>query len=111
MADERLRGNLELLVLAALESGPAHGYRLVESLAQRSGGVLDIPEGSLYPALHRLEDAGHIESSWSLHGGRRRRTYSLTHSGTAALQQERAAWRTFSQAVTAASTGLQLAGA
>ena len=58
MDRERLKGNLDLLLLSVLSSGPAHGYAIISALRDRSGGTFDLPEGTIYPALHRLEDAG-----------------------------------------------------
>ena len=68
---ESLRGHLDLLLLAALRPGPAHGYAIIEELRRRSGGTFDLPEGTIYPALHRLERQGLIESEWSDASGRR----------------------------------------
>ncbi len=64
MKGDALKGHLELLLLATLRSGPAHGYAIIEDLKQRSGGAFDLPEGTIYPALHRLERSGAIESAW-----------------------------------------------
>ena len=63
MDRERLKGNLDLL-LSVLSSGPAHGYAIISALRDRSGGTFDLPEGTIYPALHRLEDAGLLASTW-----------------------------------------------
>jgi transcriptional regulator len=98
MADDRLRGNLEMLILATLSRGVAHGYALAEALRSSSGGEFDIPEGSLYPALHRLERAGSITSEW-VHDGRRRRVYALTAAGAAQLARETSAWQRFADGV------------
>ena len=78
MSQDLMQGHLESLVLAVLGTEPAHGYGLIESLRERSGGYFDLPEGSVYPALHRLERAGLVEIGWTTAGGRRRRVYSLT---------------------------------
>ena len=64
MDRERLKGNLDLLLLSVLSSGPAHGYAIISALRDRSGGTFDLPEGTIYPALHRLEDAGLLVSTW-----------------------------------------------
>jgi DNA-binding PadR family transcriptional regulator len=90
-----------MLVLAALQSGPCHGYAVIESLRERSGGVFDLPEGTVYPALHRLEKQGLLASRWSSGTGRRRRVYRLTAAGKAALGQQVQAWTVFSRAVVA----------
>jgi len=95
MRPDRLRGHLEMLLLAALASGPAHGYALSAELRRRSNGVLPIIEGSLYPALHRLEAAGLVSSASETAGGRRRRRYEITADGKLALAEEIRAWRTF----------------
>jgi PadR family transcriptional regulator, regulatory protein PadR len=99
MRVERTKGHLDLLVLAALERGPAHGYAVIEELRQRSEGAFDLPEGTVYPALHRLEQRGAVASRWSLVGGRRRRVYRLTRRGTRELDDERSSWRGFVRAV------------
>lgn len=101
MRPELLKGHLDALLLAVLEDGPQHGYAIIEALRSGSGGALDLPTGTVYPALHRLERAGLIESDWQTVGGRRRRAYRLTRSGTKALGEQRAIWDQFSTAVTA----------
>ena len=78
MRGEALKGHLDGMLLAALAAGPAHGYMVIESLREASGGAFDLPEGTVYPALHRLEQAGLIKSRWSRASGRRRRIYGLT---------------------------------
>jgi DNA-binding PadR family transcriptional regulator len=101
MRPETLKGHLNGLLLAALEAGPSHGYAIMEALRAGSGGQFDLPTGTLYPALHRLERAGLIHATWSEAGGRRRRVYQLTPAGRRALDFERGTWRQFSAAVTA----------
>jgi transcriptional regulator len=96
---ERLKGNLDLLILEVLAPRPAHGYDVIESLRARSSGVFDLPEGTVYPALHRLEAAGLLASSWTAESGRRRRVYSLTRTGRTALTAQRRQWHDFSAAV------------
>lgn len=95
-----LKGHLDNILLAALRAGPAHGYGLIEDLRRRSEGHFDLPEGTVYPALHRLELARLIESSWS-HSpeGRRRRMYALTRKGVTALDERQSDWSRFSKAV------------
>ena len=90
MSQDMMRGHLDGLVLAVLASGPSHGYGLIEALRDRSGGVFDLPEGSVYPALHRLERAGLVASGWSEVGGRRRRVYRLTAAAAAPPSSGRA---------------------
>jgi PadR family transcriptional regulator PadR len=99
MKGQALKGHLDLLILAALSEGARHGYDVIEELRARSGGVLDLPEGTVYPALHRLEKAGYLASEWSEVQGRRRRTYRLTEHGRGALSDQRRAWNEFSAAV------------
>jgi DNA-binding PadR family transcriptional regulator len=102
MRAESLKGHLDGLLLACLEDGPRHGYAVIEVLRESTGGQLDLPTGTIYPALHRLEAAGWISGRWSLVDGRRRRSYQLTAKGRRALSSERADWRRFSAIVTAA---------
>jgi len=100
MNAEMLKGHLDAVVLAALEAGPAHGYAIIEAIRMRSGNVFDLPEGTVYPALHRLEQAGLLSSTWMTPpGGRRRRVYALTKAGTKALRERRKSWSRFSQAI------------
>jgi PadR family transcriptional regulator, regulatory protein PadR len=94
-----IRGHLDGLLLAVLAASPGHGYELSRRLTERSGGTLGVPEGSLYPALHRLERSGLVESSWDRADGRRRRIYQLTPAGRRAAEASRQAWRLFSGAV------------
>jgi PadR family transcriptional regulator len=95
-----LKGHLDTLLLAALADGPRHGYAIKEALREGSGGRFDLPTGTIYPALHRLEDAGLIAGDWSIVDGRRRRTYRLTPAGTKRLHTERSSWQEFAAAVT-----------
>ena len=101
MRPELLKGHLDALLLAVLEPGPQHGYAIIEALRSSSEGALDLPTGTVYPALHRMERAGLIASDWQTVNGRRRRTYHLTPSGHAAPTEQRAVWDQFSTAVTA----------
>jgi transcriptional regulator len=96
MQAEALKGHLDTLILAVLGAGPLHGYAIIERLKERSGGTLALPEGTVYPALHRLEEAGYLASSWSSETGRRRRVYSLTRRGRRELGTRRDGWREFS---------------
>jgi PadR family transcriptional regulator, regulatory protein PadR len=101
MNRERLKGNLDLLLLSVLAAGPAHGYAIISALRDRSEGTFDLPEGTIYPALHRLEEAGLLASSWAQAEGRRRRVYGLTDEGVAALAAERTEWQRFAGGVRA----------
>jgi PadR family transcriptional regulator, regulatory protein PadR len=99
MRGEALRGHLALLLLAAVRARPAHGYAIIENRRLRSGGNLNLPEGTVYPALHRLERAGLLKSRWSEASGRRRRTYEVTERGITELRAQEQDWREFSRAV------------
>ena len=106
MKNDPLNGQLELLLLSSLVRGPAHGYAVIEWLAQRSNGVLALAEGTVYPALHRLEEEGLVLSRWENKAGeRRRRVYSLTRSGHAAIDSRRKDWIAFSRLVTKMTGG------
>jgi DNA-binding PadR family transcriptional regulator len=89
------------MLLAIAADGPLHGYAAAQALRQRSGGVFDLPEGTIYPALHRLERAGLLQSGWSTASGRRRRVYRLTARGKRAVARARGDWHHFSAAVEA----------
>jgi transcriptional regulator len=97
--NEELKGHLDSLILAVLAAGPAHGYAILQELKDRSAGAFDLPEGTIYPALHRLERSGLLTSAWSNAEGRRRRVYRLTRRGRARLEVRRVEWRAFSRAV------------
>jgi len=99
MRAEALKGHLDALLLAVLEAGPLHGYAVIEALRSGSAGTFDLPTGTIYPALHRLERAGFVRSRWNVVAGRRRRDYELTSSGRQTLSSERAVWAQFSTAV------------
>ena len=101
MASTELQGHLDGMLLAILKSGPLHGYAIVEEISRRSEGEFDLAEGTIYPALHRLEEAGLLSSSWEVVSGRRRRVYALSHSGVEAVRERAASWRTFRSAVDA----------
>jgi PadR family transcriptional regulator PadR len=94
------KGTLPTLILEALVHEPSHGYRIAQRIKQRSQGVLDFKEGTLYPALHKLENEGLVESYDGVEQGRPRRYYRITNSGHAALTKDRLEWRELSQAVT-----------
>ena len=99
MKADALRGHLDALLLAVLDDEPRHGYAIIEALQERSGGTLNLPTGTVYPALRRLERGGLVESTWSTVGGRERRTYKLTGAGRRVLAEERSAWRTFTATI------------
>jgi PadR family transcriptional regulator PadR len=97
---EELKGHLDSLILAVVSSAPLHGYAIIEELKRRSGGALALPEGTVYPALHRLERSGLLSSAWS-DSGRRRRVYELTVRGRKELGVRRTSWREFAATVEA----------
>ncbi len=94
-----IKGSLPLLILQALSSGPSHGYQITQQIKARSKGILDFKEGTLYPALHSLEQQGLLEAYNAEENGRRRRYYQLTNRGRTALQKARKEWEQFVQAV------------
>jgi PadR family transcriptional regulator, regulatory protein PadR len=98
---EALKGHLDSLILAVVGAGPAHGYAIIEELKRRSRGTFTLPEGTVYPALHRLERAGFLESGWSASSGRKRRVYKLTRRGRRQLEERKSEWRDFARAVDA----------
>jgi DNA-binding PadR family transcriptional regulator len=104
MKADALRGHLDALLLAVLDDEPRHGYAIIEALQERSGGVLSLPTGTVYPALRRMERAGLVESTWSTVGGRDRRTYQLTPAGRRNLSVERSAWQEFASTIGAVLT-------
>jgi transcriptional regulator len=100
MEGEMLKGHLDMIVLAALTAGPAHGYAVIEQIRRKSGEAFDLPEGTIYPALHRLEQDSLLSSKWvTADSGRRRRVYALTKRGERALAEQRATWQNFSNAI------------
>jgi transcriptional regulator len=105
MRGDVLKGHLDLLVLAVLADRPMHGYAVIEQLRLRSEDRFDLPEGTLYPVLHRLERSGLLTSDWQQVSGRRRRVYRLTDAGGASLATERAGWHEFATAVASVLKG------
>lgn len=95
MRAEELKGHLDSLILAVVAQESLHGYAVIEALKVRSGGELALPEGTVYPALHRLEADGLLKSEWSTASGRRRRVYSITRRGQKELGSRRERWRLF----------------
>ena len=98
---ESTKGHVDLLLLSTLTEGPTHGYGLVDALRERSGGVFDFAEGTVYPALYRLERQGLVTSRWAEGQTRRRRLYRLTRKGRAELARERNAWEAYANAMQA----------
>lgn len=98
---EILQGTLDLLILKTLQSGPLHGYAIVQKIQQRSEDILAVEEGSLYPALHRMEEKGWIAAEWGRsENNRRARFYCLTRAGRKQLEQETAVWHRVRHAIT-----------
>jgi PadR family transcriptional regulator PadR len=101
-----LRGTLEMLILRSLEDGPMHGYGITERLQRVSEDVLTVDEGSLYPALYRMQKRGWLKSEWGRsENNRKARFYSLTAAGRKQLATASAAWQRFSVAVAQAMEG------
>lgn len=99
-----MKGHVDLLLLSTLGGGPLHGYGVVEKLRGLSEGAFDLAEGTVYPALYRLEAAGLLSSRWTRANGRRRRVYELTTRGRGELARERDEWQAFARAVEAVVT-------
>jgi len=94
------QGTLDLLILKVVALGPVHGYAIAQRLQQVSRDVVQVPQGSLYPALHRLENRGLLAADWNeTETGREAKFYSLTRKGRAALETEAASWERLTQAV------------
>lgn len=105
---DQLHGTLDLLVLRVLRAGPLHGYAITQRLKQLSADVLQVEEGSLYPALYRMEQRGWIASAWAVTDrNRRARFYSLTRTGRAQVEAERASWARLSGAVNLVIAGTE----
>ncbi|HUG41678.1 MAG TPA: PadR family transcriptional regulator [Longimicrobiales bacterium] len=99
---ELLQGSLDLLILKTLSVDALHGWGISKRIRQWSSGVLEVNQGSLYPALYRLEEQGLVEGEWGVsEEGRRAKFYRLTGSGRRRLAEEREGWRRFSGAVEA----------
>lgn len=104
MAKERadlLQGTLDMLILKAVSLGPLHGYGIIQRINQLSGEMLRVEQGSLYPALYRIEQKGWVSSKWDVHDtGRRAKFYSLTTDGQSQLEAEEAGWELLVIAIT-----------
>lgn len=95
-----LHGTLDVLILKALAAGPAHGYEIVRRISTGTADAVSIEDGSLYPALYRLERKAHIEGTWGVSdAGRRARFYALTPAGRRALSMQTREWAAFSHGV------------
>lgn len=97
---EVLKGTLDVLILRTLAWGPAHGYAVARWIKETTDEALQIEEGALYPALHRLERKGWVEAEWGLsESNRRAKYYALTTDGQRALREREVGWRRFAEAV------------
>jgi transcriptional regulator len=97
---DNLQGALELLILTVLRRGPTHGYAIATAIQQMSDDVLRVEAGSMYPALHRMTEAGLLKAEWTRSEvGRRARLYTLTRTGRRQLERDEEKWRTISAAV------------
>jgi len=102
LGNEFKKGSLATLILSLLAEGPAYGYRIAREIERRSGGYFTVKEGTLYPALHKLELEGLIAAEWRMAGQmRRRRYYTLTEKGCQALRDATSEWRLFAQHILA----------
>ena len=96
-----LQGTLDMLILKALSLGPLHGYGVIQRIRQMSGEMLDVEQGSLYPALYRIEQKGWVSSKWETNEtGRRAKFYALTRAGRKQLEVEEASWDRLVLAIT-----------
>ncbi len=95
-----LSGSVEMLILQIASEGDTYGYAITQEAERRSGGYFELKEGSLYPALHRMERRGLLESFWEAkETGRRRKFYRITAEGTRSLEVQRASWQEFVRGV------------
>ena len=99
MDSRLLTGAVEMLILEVISAGPSYGYQIVQEVSGRSKGYFDLKEGSLYPALHRMERQKMLASFWESADGRRRKYYKLTATGRKALEAKRQEWLAFSTGV------------
>ncbi|MEM9020992.1 MAG: PadR family transcriptional regulator [Planctomycetota bacterium] len=110
--NQLVKGTLELLILDTVAEAPTYGYRICQSVLARSEQTIELREGSLYPALHKLERQKLLKAKWQTTAeGRRRKYYQLTPAGRRKLEQKLSQWRTFSRAIDRTLRGLSTAGA
>ena len=100
-----LGGQIDMLLLSIISRGPVHGYALIEQLRLQSRGAFDLPEGTVYPALYRLEGLGFLKSEAEKTAGRTRRTYRITRAGSHALSEREESWRRAVQGIDAVLKG------
>lgn len=96
---EVLKGHLDLILLTALERGPAYGYSIISEIERDTEGHISISDGTIYPALHRLERSGLLSSTYHVTSGRRRRVYTLTDHGREESSRLQSEWDIFSRAI------------
>jgi PadR family transcriptional regulator len=97
---ELLQGTLDMLILKVVEAGPIHGYAIVQRIQQISKQAIQVRQGSLYPALHRLEDHGVLKAEWhEAESGRKAKFYALTRIGRKRLEEEKLGWNRLSDAI------------
>jgi len=99
MDSRLLWGTVDMLILEVISNGPTYGYEIAQTVLDRSRGYFEITEGSLYPALHRLERQKYLEAHWKEADGRERKYYKLTPVGKAALAAKKQEWRQFASGV------------
>ena len=99
MDPKLISGTVEVMVLEVVSQGPSYGYEITQTVLSRSSGQFELKEGSLYPALHRLERQGLLDSYWTETDGRRRKYYKLTSKGRRALAAKRSEWAAFAAGV------------
>jgi DNA-binding PadR family transcriptional regulator len=105
-----LSGQIDMLLLSIISRGPVHGYALIEQLKVRSRGAFDLPEGTVYPALYRLEGLGFLKSEAEKAAGRTRRTYRITRAGSRALSEREESWRRLVRSIDVVLKGGATAG-
>jgi PadR family transcriptional regulator, regulatory protein PadR len=99
MDSKLLSGTVELLILEVISTGPTYGYQITQDVISRSGGYFELTEGSLYPALHRLQRQKLLAAEWREADGRRRKYYRLTAAGKKSLVEKRTEWERFAKGV------------
>ena len=106
MDSRLLTGTVEMLMLEVISIGPTYGYEIVQTVLSKSNGYFELKEGSLYPALHRLERQRLLSSSWREADGRRRKYYRLTSAGARALTARKKEWKQFTAGVSGVLGGV-----
>ena len=99
MDSKLITGTLEMLMLEVISRGPTYGYEIAQTVMARSRNIFEMKEGSLYPALHRLEQQKFVKSEWREVEGRRRKYYRITATGQTALEAKKAEWKQFAVGV------------